>query len=183
MRRAALQASGSLRLDRAAIGLLMLLAVFSGEGACRREDRTVLSGLPLAPSPPPTTCAVGAAMRRWTDRAVQPAAREILGQEVTRIEHLGAYSCRRMYGRFSGAWSEHATGNAIDVAAFVLADGTRLSVLQDWDGDDASARFLRTVRDGACDLFGTVLSPEYNAAHADHLHLDQAARGFGSACR
>ena len=34
-----------------------------------------------------------------------------------------------------------------------------------------------TVRDGACDLFATVLSPDYNAAHADHLHFDQAMRG------
>ena len=34
-------------------------------------------------------------------------------------------------------------------------------------------------------LFATVLSPDYNAAHRDHLHLDQAARGAWGwrACR
>ena len=94
-----------------------------------------------------------------------------------------AFSCRRLYGRGNGRWSEHATGNAIDLAAFVLEDGRRVSVLRDWKGDDEKAAFLRRARDEACSVFGTVLSPDYNAAHADHLHLDQAARGFGGVCR
>ena len=97
----------------------------AGEGACRREDRTVLSAAPFAPSTPPTTCAVGAAFVLWLRQGVQPAAEAILGAAVARIEHFGAYSCRRLYGREQGRWSEHATGNAIDVAAFVLADGRR----------------------------------------------------------
>ena len=52
-------------------------------------------------------------------------------------------------------------------------------------GDPAERRFLRRVRDGACGLFATVLSPDYNAAHRDHLHLDQADRGMGGwrSCR
>jgi len=32
-------------------------------------------------------------------------------------------------------------------------------------------------------VFGTVLSPDYNPAHADHLHFDQASRGSGGMCR
>ena len=89
-----------------------------------------------------------------------------------------------IYGRDSGDWSEHATANAIDIAGFVIEDGTRISVLRDWDAGERG-RFLDDVRDGACDLFATVLSPDYNAAHRDHLHLDQASRGaFGwRACR
>ena len=67
--------------------------------------------------------------------------------------------------------------NAIDIAGFRLEDGTRISVVDDWDEDGPRSVFLRDVRDGACDLFATVLSPDYNAAHRDHLHLDQAARG------
>ena len=47
----------------------------------------------------------------------------------------------------------------------------------DWPAGGPKAAFLRDVRDGACGLFATVLSPDYNAAHADHLHFDQAARG------
>jgi len=154
----------------------------AGQEACARPDRTVLSDYPLAPGRPPTTCMVAAGLELWLNRSVRPAAEE-LGSPVARIEHYGAYSCRRLYGRDSGPWSEHATGNAIDIAGFVLEDGRRVSVLGDWEGDDAEAIFLRRVRNGACQSFGTVLSPDYNAAHRDHLHLDQQARGFGGVCR
>jgi len=132
-----------------------------------------------------TSCAVAAGLALWEWHVVQPAARRHFGAAVARIEHLGSYSCRRLYGRDEGDWSEHATANAVDVAGFVLADGRRVTVLGDWSGDDAEARFLREVRDGACDLFATTLSPDYNAAHRDHLHLDQAARGASGwrACR
>lgn len=153
-----------------------------GEGACRREDRTVLTALPLSPSVPPTTCPMGIGLHLWLRDVVQPAARERFGTEVARIEHFGAYSCRRLYGRAEGRWSEHATGNAIDIAAFVLSDGRRIAVLGDWTGADEEAAFLRAVRDGACPLFATVLSPDYNAAHADHFHFDQSSRYMG-VCR
>jgi hypothetical protein len=82
-----------------------------------------------------------------------------------------------MYGRDAGAWSEHATANALDIAAFRFADGRRVSVVGDWEGTPEERAFLREVRDGACKLFATVLSPDYNAAHRDHFHLDQADRG------
>jgi hypothetical protein len=154
-----------------------------GEGECRREDRTVLSDGPLAPARPATTCAVAAAFALWFEQGVQPAARELLGARVARIEHLGAFSCRRLYGRQDGRWSEHATGNALDIAAFVLADGRRVGVAGSWQGEDAEAAFLRRARNEACRVFGTVLSPDYNEAHADHFHLDQAARAFGGVCR
>lgn len=153
-----------------------------GEGACRREDRTVLSVLPLSPNVPPTTCPVGIGLELWVHDVVQPAAIERFGVDVARIEHFGAYSCRRLYGRAEGRWSEHATGNAIDIAAFVLADGRRIAVLGDWAGEAEQAAFLRAVRDGACPLFATVLSPDYNAAHADHFHFDQSGRYMG-VCR
>lgn len=168
-------------LERSAIAFTTLPA--AGEGACRREDRTVLGEAPLAPGAPAATCAVDAALLLWLRQGVEPAAEALLGSPVMRVEHFGAYSCRRLYGREEGPWSEHATGNAIDIAAFILADGRRISVVRDWAGDDAEAAFLRRARDDACEVFGTVLSPDYNAAHADHLHFDQAARGFGGVCR
>jgi hypothetical protein len=124
-----------------------------------------------------TSCPVAAALALWEWHVVQPAALEHFGRKVASIQHFGSYSCRRVYGRSEGAWSEHATANAVDVAGFTLEDGTRISVLRDWNGDGARADFLHDVRDGACDLFATVLSPEYNEAHRDHLHLDQAERG------
>jgi len=124
-----------------------------------------------------TNCAVAAALALWEWHVVQPAAERHFGQPVARIEHFGSYNCRRLYGRDEGAWSEHASANAVDVAGFVLEDGTRLSIVRDWDDESARGRFLREVRDGACDLFATTLSPDYNAAHRDHFHLDQAERG------
>ena len=160
----------------------------SGEGECRREDRIVLSEAPLSPRQPVSTCAVAAGVELWLGQSVQPAAEELLGSPVARVEHFGTFSCRRIYGRESGNWSEHSTGNAIDIAGFVLENGQRISVRRDWgssERDEASEEsvFLHRVRDAACGVFGTVLSPDYNAAHADHFHLDQEARGFGSVCR
>jgi hypothetical protein len=153
-----------------------------GEGSCRRDDRQVLGtdrtlGLVLQPSAPQAACAVDAALARWLRHGVQPAAEAVLNSRVIAIEHYGTNNCRRTRGTDSGRWSEHATGNAIDVAAFKLADGRRIAVRRDWARASNAARFLHAVRDAACGEFATVLSPDYNAAHADHLHLDQAHRG------
>jgi hypothetical protein len=132
-----------------------------------------------------TSCPVAAALQIFEAQIVQPAALRHYGTRVRSIDHAGSYSCRRLYGRSEGAYSEHATANAFDLMGFRLNDGRRISVLRDWRTADKDAAFLRDVRDGACRLFATVLSPDYNAAHADHLHLDQAQRGAigGSVCR
>ena len=103
-----------------------------------------------------------------------PPRSGISAARVVAIDHFGSYNCRHIYGRDAGNWSEHATADAVDIAGFRLADGTRISVARDWKGDGPKAAFLREVRDGACRLFATTLSPDYNAAHRDHLHLDQA---------
>lgn len=173
-------------LDRA--GIAFAVREPAGEAACRRTDRTVLSGEPerglvLRPTGADATCPVAAGLALWLRHSVQPAAQTGLGARVVALEHYGTNSCRRVGGGNSGRWSEHASGNAIDIAAFVLADGRRVSVLDDWEGTDDRAAFLKVARDGACEVFGTTLSPDYNAAHADHLHLDQAQRGLGGYCR
>jgi hypothetical protein len=132
-----------------------------------------------------TSCSVAAALALWEWHVVQPAAQRHLGTRVAGIDHLGSYNCRRINNRAEGEWSEHATANAIDIAGFRLADGQQVSVLRHWHDDPARAAFLRDVRDGACRLFATVLSPDFNEAHRDHLHFDQAARGANGwrACR
>ena len=167
-------------LDRSAVTYRSLDP--AGEGSCRRADRLVLAASPLAPAQPVATCPVMIGMELWI-RSLEPIASEIYASPIARIEHFGTYNCRRINGADSGNWSEHATGNAIDIAAFVTEDGQRVSVLDDWNGGESDARFLRAARDSACGIFGTVLSPDYNAAHADHFHLDQAARGLGGVCR
>lgn len=164
-----------------------------GVDQCRRDDRKVLAApshfdVALLPVGAQATCAIDAGLARWLHRDVQPAAEATFGERIVRLEHLGTANCRRIGGGKTGRWSEHATGNAIDIAAFVLADGRRISVLRDWSREASrpalEAAFLRTVRDRACSSFSTVLSPDYNDAHADHLHLDQARRSAGgSTCR
>ncbi len=139
----------------------------------------------LAPAGVITSCPVAAAMIIFERQVVQPAAVRNLGAPVTTISHAGSYSCRRVYGRTEGRFSEHATANAIDITGFRLADGTGVSVLRDWRSPGPKRRFLRDVREGSCRIFSTALSPDYNAAHADHFHFDQAQRGMSgfSVCR
>lgn len=151
----------------------------TGEGPCEMSDRTRLTDYPLAPDTPGVSCPLAIALELWRTKSVAPAAIETFGSDLATIEHLGAYSCRRLYGRDEGPWSEHASANAIDITAFVLEDGTRISVLDDWSGDERKRRFLRRVRDDACGVFATVLSPDYNQAHADHFHFDQQQRWSG----
>jgi hypothetical protein len=123
------------------------------------------------------SCPVAAALSLWEWHVVQPAALRRFGARITKVDTFGSYNCRRMYGRASGDWSEHARANALDVAGFRLEDGRRISVAADWADTGAKGRFLREVRDGACRLFTHTLSPDYNAAHRDHLHLDEDPKG------
>ncbi|WP_420143143.1 extensin family protein [Sphingobium sp.] len=174
-------------LDRAGVDYVAMKP--GGADQCRYEDAVRLrrdgDAMALAPASVAPSCPVVAAFKLWEWQVVQPAAHRFYGQPVRSVRHFGSYSCRRMYGRSQGDFSEHATADAIDIAAFVLKDGRQVSVLNDWKGEGQDAQFLRTVRDGACDLFSTVLSPDYNAAHRDHFHLDQAERGATGwrACR
>ena len=89
---------------------------------------------------------------------------------------MGSYSCRNIAG--SGKLSEHAHANAIDVSAFVLADGRRITVENNWKSGRREMQFLAAIHDSACKRFGTVLSPNYNAAHRDHFHLDMSGNGY-----
>lgn len=126
-------------------------------------------------------CGVARAFTGWARSGIAPAARQILGSDVVRIETMGTYACRAVVGSAGngGRLSGHATGNAIDVSAFVLRDGRRISIERDWrNSDPAVQNFLQTVRRSACRRFGTVLSPDYNAAHYNHLHLEDDRAGF-----
>lgn len=124
------------------------------------------------------TCPLAQNFAAWAQYAVRPAARQYLKSEVVRIETFGTYSCRNIYGGRSGRISQHAYSNAVDVAGFVLADGRRIMLDGGWNGDRASQDFLRALHKSACRRFGTVLGPEYNAAHKDHFHFDMSGNGF-----
>jgi len=126
------------------------------------------------------TCPLAATFAAWARYGVVPTAREFLGTEVVKIETFGTYACRDVRGTggtIAGKRSEHAHANAVDISAFVLADGRRISVLNDWYAGGPAAAFLRRVHESACKRFPTVLSPDYNAAHKDHFHFDMSGKG------
>lgn len=125
-----------------------------------------------------TSCATALRLAMWEHHGVQPIARDLFGADVAVIRHVGSYNCRKISG--TARSSTHARAAAIDVTGFDLSDGTTIRLIRDWQNDDIKARFLRAVRDRSCDWFGTSLGPDYNAAHADHFHLQN--RGWGT-CR
>ncbi len=151
-------------------------------GSCSTKNTIILQQYGITASNlGPMTCGVATQFINWSNGSVNRAALQIFGSAIARIETFGTYSCRNIAG--SARRSEHASANAVDVSGFILKDGRRISVLRDWNGSRDEKRFLRQVRDDACRHFGTILSPDYNAAHKDHFHLDNAQRGFGSFCR
>lgn len=124
-------------------------------------------------------CGLARTFIAWTRNAVAPAAYQMLGSEVVKVETFGTYACRATIGTGMARLSGHALANAVDVSGFVLADGRRITVDDGWRSNDPRVRaFLRTIHDSACKRFGTVLSPDYNAAHHDHLHLEDDHASF-----
>ena len=128
----------------------------------------------------PVTCPVSTAFAAWARFGVDRAARAVFGTPLASIQTMGSYSCRNVAG--SSRRSGHASAAAIDVGGFTLADGRRISVQNGWDGDARERQFLRLVQQSACRRFGTVLGPDYNAAHRDHLHVEGVIEG-SSYCR
>lgn len=125
----------------------------------------------------PVTCPLAETFAGWARFGADRAAQQILGSPIIRIETMGSYSCRNVSG--SERRSAHATASAIDVSGFVLADGRRITVSGNWHDPSPKVRqFFATIQASACKRFGTVLGPAYNAAHADHLHLELSGSAF-----
>ena len=135
---------------------------------------------PAAVTPAATlSCPIVSALDRWVNEGVQPAAFRWFGAQVVEIKQISAYSCRQMNGAGGHGVSEHAFGNALDVAGFILADGRKISVQHGWQGSPEEQGFLHDVQLSACDMFTTVLAPGYNAAHYNHIHVDLMRRANG----
>jgi hypothetical protein len=153
---------------------------YGGGCAIRGAVQLVEIGVPVT-GVTAMRCGVARAFVTWTRNAVAPAAYQMLGSELARIDGMGTYACRNVVGTASASnrRSGHALANAVDVGAFVLKDGRRISIARDWSSpDQATHDFLTTIHASACKRFGTVLSPGYNAAHHDHLHLEDDRAGF-----
>jgi hypothetical protein len=142
---------------------------------CGFSNVVHLSRTPVAfDTAPDVTCSEAAALY-WWQRDLQTIAAFELHTAITRIDQEGTYSCRNIDHAAVGSRSEHATANAIDIEAFETADGRRITIAKDWGKPTDEGSFLRAARDSACNVFGEVLSPDYNRLHAAHFHLDEAA--------
>jgi hypothetical protein len=156
------------------------------QGFCTVTDAIAMTsgGPPLYPAGPVMTCPVAAGLVLWERHGLKEAASDYMGSSVTRVEHLGTYSCRRQYGRETGSVSEHALAKAIDISGFSFKNGQKVSVLRGWatldEPQSPASDFLRAAHRQGCGLFSVVLGPQANAAHRDHFHFDM---GSMSSCR
>jgi hypothetical protein len=141
------------------------------------QGNSVAAFGPVAVKPAATlACPIVSALDRWLADSVQPAAQRWFGARVVEIKQISAYSCRGMNGNSRAHISEHAFGNALDIAGFTLADGRHISVKDGWKGMPEEQGFLRDVQAAACQRFSTVLAPGSNVHHNDHIHVDLMRR-------
>ena len=130
-------------------------------------DKTLTIDCPMIP-----------ALEAWLNAIVEPDAQTRFGQRVATVNVFGAYSCRGIDNIPGARLSEHAFGNAVDVAGFTLADGRKVDFVHDWKTTDSQeAAFLHEVHAGACQYFTTVLGPGADVFHYNHIHLDLANHG------
>ncbi len=85
--------------------------------------------------------------------------------------------CRRRNNAKNGKISEHGFANALDLSGFTLTDKTEIQLPRDWTSGGAGQRLMRGSHKLGCEVFTTVLGPEANALHKDHLHLDMGCHG------
>ena len=124
-------------------------------------------------------CSAAASLVLWERHVLQQESMRVMSKKVRAVQNFGTFSCRNVNHQKEGRLSQHATANAIDIASFTFEDGSTANILKDWDKGERG-EFLRGVRNGACRFFGGVLSPDYNAAHANHFHFDM---GWWKICR
>jgi hypothetical protein len=148
-------------------------------------QRLAPAGPAIAVQPAATlACPVISALDAWLATDVQGAAMRWFGQPVAEIRQFSAYSCRTVNNQPGKGLSEHSFGNALDIAAFTLADGRKVNVEHGWRGAPEEQGFLRDVHAAACKHFSTVLGPGADVFHYNHFHVDMARRRNGyTVCR
>ena len=136
----------------------------------------------LINAPATLNCRFAARLTKWAARSLQPLAMELLGARVKTIHNAASYVCRTRYDRPGTRISEHAFANALDIMSFTLSDGRTVSFLDHWSAQDERADFLHKIHSSACASFGTVLGPDTNEAHKNHIHIDLAKRRGAAYC-
>jgi hypothetical protein len=126
-------------------------------------------------------CTTAKRLDNWVSKSAKP----VIGRKgggLAAIQVIGGYSCRTRNSKRGAKLSEHAKGNAVDIAGFKLRNGTVYSVKKNWRGGKAG-RTLRKLHKSACGPFGTVLGPNSDRHHHDHFHFDVAKHRGGAYCR
>jgi len=160
-----------------------VLPAIEGNGACGIEQPVkvhFVSGVALV-AKPTLNCETALTLREWIDNSAQPAVAK-LNAHITNLRVVASYACRTRNSQRGARLSEHATGNAIDIAGFTLSNGNTVSVLEHW----RAAKYgpvLKNMYAGACGPFGTTLSPDADRHHQDHMHFDTASYRSGAYCR
>jgi hypothetical protein len=125
-------------------------------------------------------CAMAEAVARFMKDVATPAAKKTFGADIESIAQASAFVCRPRHNGLK--ISEHAFGNALDIAGFTLADGTHIEVGP--KPPQKQAKFLDTVRAAACGPFKTVLGPGSDPDHEFHFHFDlEPRRHNGTFCQ
>jgi len=159
------------RLTDQAVRYRPLAAVSAPDSRCQVDTAVRVSRVEAGLNHPAVmSCGLASRLDDFEREVVQPLAAAELGRRVVRINHLGSFSCRAING--GSHLSQHAFGRAIDVAGFRLSDGTTVSVEHDWSESGPKRQFLRHLARRACSYFSVVLTPDSNAEHHDHIHLD-----------
>lgn len=121
------------------------------------------------------------AFHRWIEEGAKPAL-EGKGGGLAALQVAAHYACRTRNNQPGGRISEHGRGRAIDISAFVLQNGQRITVLHGWRSAQ-NGTALREMHRAACGPFGTVLGPNSDRFHQDHFHFDTARYRSGPYCR
>ena len=135
---------------------------------------TAIAGIRLS-MPATLACPAARTFANWITGVADPAARDLLGAPIKRVWVMGSFACRTRNSLRGTRLSEHSVGRAVDVGGFTLGDGRKIRVKSDW-GKGRPGAFLRHVWKRACGMFKTVLGPDGDRFHRDHLHVDVALR-------
>ncbi|WP_407943458.1 extensin family protein [Methylobacterium sp. EM32] len=146
-------------------------------GAAKPLRVTALpDGVALAPAAT-LTCVAAEALGRWSTE-VRVIAEQTLGKAPHSFQIGGSYECRGQNHDPSAKLSEHAYANGVDVMGFTFEGRAPVAVGTAREGTPEAA-FVAAIRARACGFFRTVLGPGSDAAHANHLHLDERERPAG----
>lgn len=140
----------------------------------------VLPGVAMKPEGK-MRCETALELARWTKQAVLPAAQAALESEgpLTTINQASSYVCRLRNNGMTGKMSEHARGNAIDIASFTFKSGKSIEIQPRDEDSTLAGAFQRAVTATGCLYFRTVLDPGSDEAHETHLHFDVIERKNG----